>query len=87
MPLKIEKDNPQFPETRFVDAKGARCPLPVLKIRKAAKDMRAGEKLRALSDDPKAEIDIPSFCEENGFALIEKRRERDACLFLIEKIA
>ncbi|NAZ35231.1 sulfurtransferase TusA family protein [Rubellimicrobium sp. CFH 75288] len=51
---------------REIDARGLRCPLPVLRARKALLGMRPGEVLRVLADDPMAAIDLPHFCREAG---------------------
>lgn len=51
---------------RELDARGLKCPLPVLRARKILLSMRAGEVLCVLADDPMAAIDLPHFCHENG---------------------
>ena len=52
--------------TRIVDARGQKCPLPVLKAEKALAATRAGGSLTLLATDPMAKIDIPLFCRQNG---------------------
>ncbi|MGB7405324.1 MAG: sulfurtransferase TusA family protein [Pacificimonas sp.] len=47
-----------------IDARGMRCPLPVLRLRKIAFQEPAGTRLRLRADDPAAEADVPTFCEE-----------------------
>lgn len=49
-----------------VDALGLKCPLPVLKARKALLRLEPGCLLRVLADDPMAEIDMPHFCAASG---------------------
>ena len=49
-----------------VDAVGLKCPLPVLKARKALLCLAPGALLRVVADDPMAEIDMPHFCAEAG---------------------
>lgn len=49
-----------------VDAVGLKCPLPVLKARKALLRLAPGALLRVVADDPMAEIDMPHFCAEAG---------------------
>jgi tRNA 2-thiouridine synthesizing protein A len=51
---------------RELDARGLKCPLPVLRARKTLLAMREGEVLRVLADDPMAAIDLPHFCREAG---------------------
>ncbi len=68
------------------DATGLKCPMPVLKARRALKPLAAGAVLRLIADDPAAAKDVPAFCATAGHALIE--REEDPAgrlIFLIQK--
>lgn len=68
-----------------LDARGLKCPLPVLKARKALKGMDAGAVLEVLADDPSAPADFRSFCETTGDALEESPGEDGGYRFLITK--
>lgn len=57
-----------------LDLKGLKCPLPVLKTRKALSSLSGGDRLVVLTTDPMAEIDIPHFCQENGHILVSGER-------------
>jgi tRNA 2-thiouridine synthesizing protein A len=70
-----------------LDATGLLCPLPVLKARKRLLALNAGERLRMRADDPAAVIDVPHFCAEAGYALIESAQDGDVQVYLIEKTA
>jgi tRNA 2-thiouridine synthesizing protein A len=52
------------PET--IDARGLKCPLPVLKMEKRLAVLPAGAELIVLATDPMARVDIPLFCQQNG---------------------
>lgn len=52
-----------------VDARGLKCPLPVLKLEKALAGVGAGETIAVLATDPVARIDIPLYCRQQGLAL------------------
>ncbi len=54
----------------IVDTRGFRCPLPVLKARKALQGLAPGATLKVLADDPAAFIDMPHFCREAGHELL-----------------
>lgn len=56
--------------TREVDTSGLRCPLPVLRARKALSQMAPGQVLRMMATDPAATIDVPHFCAQTGHALL-----------------
>ena len=49
-----------------IDARGLKCPLPVLKAEKALAALAQGTTLVVLATDPVAKIDIPLFCRQNG---------------------
>jgi tRNA 2-thiouridine synthesizing protein A len=49
-----------------LDARGLKCPLPVLRARKALRDVAAGETLTVLATDPAAPRDFENFCEQAG---------------------
>ena len=70
---------------RAIDASGLKCPLPVLKARKALIGMAAGQRLMVTATDPLAAIDLPHFCTETGNRLVASAAEGDHHLFLIEK--
>ncbi len=74
-------------EKRVLDLRGLKCPLPVLRTRKAMRDVPPGEILAVMADDPASVIDFPVFCHEAGLELVAERREGDALTFEIRKPA
>ena len=68
--------------TRQFDAKGMKCPLPVLKARRLLKEMTPGEEIEILATDPLAPKDFEHFCETTGHQLLEST-ERDG-VFIIK---
>jgi tRNA 2-thiouridine synthesizing protein A len=56
---------------KTLDATGLSCPLPVLKARKALREMAPGQTLELLATDPGAVEDIPAFCLTAGHELLE----------------
>jgi tRNA 2-thiouridine synthesizing protein A len=56
--------------TDFLDARGLKCPLPVLKARKWLKELPSGAILTVLADDPAGIVDFPHFCNEAGHTLL-----------------
>jgi len=72
-------------EPRILDAKGLRCPLPVLKARKAMKDLPAGGTLRVLATDPGAIKDFEAFCKTTGYRLLTASQDGDILIFDIQK--
>lgn len=69
-----------------LDATGLKCPMPVLRARRALKPLNSGDVLRLLADDPAAEKDVPAFCEMTGDDLEKTTRLDDGVIeFLIRK--
>ncbi len=60
--------------SRTLDLRGLKCPLPVLRTRKALAQMGAGAEIRVTSTDPMSAIDIPHMCHEDGHALLSSER-------------
>ena len=72
-------------EPAILDAKGLRCPLPVLKARKAMKDLPVGATLRVLATDPGAVKDFEAFCKTTGHRLLGASQVADVLTFDIQK--
>ncbi len=69
-----------------IDARGLRCPLPVLRARKRLMALAPGHVLRLLADDPAAIVDVPHFCAEHGHGLIVSQDlEGGGLVFLIRQ--
>ncbi len=67
------------------DLRGLKCPLPVLRTRKALAGMQPGDILIVSCTDPLAGIDIPNLLRETGDALVEAQREAKVMTFRIRK--
>ena len=70
-----------------LDAKGLNCPLPILKAKKALKDVPADGTLEVLSTDPGSMADFEAFCRTTGNELLESGQDDNVYRFLIKKIA
>jgi tRNA 2-thiouridine synthesizing protein A len=71
----------------LVDARGHRCPVPTLKLRRALAAAPGGARLRLLADDPMARIDVPHFLAGADARLVETLQEGGALAFVIVKSA
>ncbi len=71
----------------ILDARGLKCPLPVLRARKQMKTIPSGEVLKVLATDRDAVKDFTAFCETTGHALEEWREEDGVFTFRIRKAA
>lgn len=59
-----------MPDPLVVDARGHRCPVPTLRLRRALERAPAGDVVRLIADDPLARIDVPHFARVEGHALL-----------------
>ena len=56
-----------------LDARGLRCPLPVLRTRQRLKRLPSGARLDVISDDPLARLDMQAFCAQEGHQYLGER--------------
>lgn len=56
----------------IVDARGHRCPVPTLRLRKALENTPSGAVVRLLADDPLARIDVPHFAGQIGATILDQ---------------
>jgi len=70
---------------RQIDCTGLFCPMPIVKTREAMAQMRAGEVLEMLSDDPASEADMKSWAQITGHGLVAVEREGGVFRFLVRK--
>jgi tRNA 2-thiouridine synthesizing protein A len=68
-----------------VDARGHRCPVPTLRLRRAFGGAAPGLVVRLLADDPLAKIDVPHFCTAEGLRLLSGTVEGDTLIFLVTR--
>ncbi len=70
----------------MLDCCGLKCPQPVLKAKKALRNVEVGECLRVLTDDPHALEDLQVFCTQGGHTLVSQTAcEEDKTLHVIRK--
>ncbi len=54
---------------RLVDARGLRCPWPVIRLSRAARELGGPGRIRVLADDPNAPGEIAALCTERAWEL------------------
>ena len=85
-PQPPESPKPEPPDI-VVDARGHRCPVPTLKLRRALETAPPGARVRLLADDPMARIDVPHFLSETGDLLVTITDMEGVLTFSIAKRA
>ena len=68
-----------------LDTKGLNCPLPILKAKKALKDVPIDGILEILATDPAADADFQAFCRATGHELLESSQDGDVYIFLLKR--
>jgi tRNA 2-thiouridine synthesizing protein A len=68
-----------------LDASGLKCPLPVLKAKKALKSVTPGEDLTVIATDPGAVEDFVTFCATTGDVLVSSKADDGVFTFVIRK--
>lgn len=67
----------------LIDARGHRCPVPTLRLRRALEQAPVGARVRLLADDPLARIDVPHFASQIGAEVLEIAAEGADLSFLL----
>jgi len=61
-----------------LDARGLKCPLPILRAKKALADMGSGDVLRIQATDPGSVRDFNAFARQTGNALLAHEEHAEA---------
>ena len=72
---------------QVLDAKGLNCPLPILRAKKALKELPTGGTLEIHATDPGAVKDFEAFCRSTGNELLESSQDGKTYVFLIKHTA
>ncbi|HEX9647869.1 MAG TPA: sulfurtransferase TusA family protein [Alphaproteobacteria bacterium] len=70
-------------QVTILDVRGLACPLPVLKARRAIRDVAAGGLLKVLATDPASVADFKSFCAVTGHRLEDSAEAGGVYSFVI----
>ncbi len=70
---------------RELDVRGMFCPMPIVYVSRALKDIPVGERIRVIADDKAFEKDIKIWAEETGNKIVDFRKEEDKYVAVIER--
>ena len=71
--------------TRQLDAKGLKCPMPIVKTAQAMKGLESGEMLEVLATDAGSVKDFAAWARSTGNALIEMSMDGPVHRFVLRK--
>ncbi|MFP5430113.1 MAG: sulfurtransferase TusA family protein [Gammaproteobacteria bacterium] len=72
---------------RTLDARGMRCPMPLLKLKQALHGMAAGEVIEVVTTDGGSVRDFQAFLRQGGHELQDMRQGEAEFFFRIRKQA
>lgn len=61
-----------------VDASGLKCPLPILRAKKALSQLESGQVLKVITTDPHAVRDFQAFSRQTGNSLLAQHENAQA---------
>jgi len=69
-----------------LDFKGLLCPMPVVKIAQAIKQVQVGELVEAVATDPGVMADIPAWTRSTGHELVMLEKQDKVIKFVVKRI-
>lgn len=70
---------------KLVDAKGQSCPMPVVMLAKAFRDLTPGQILEISATDPGSKPDVTAWADKTGNTLLEMVEEQGVFTFYLQK--
>jgi tRNA 2-thiouridine synthesizing protein A len=70
-----------------VDARGLRCPLPVIELARRIGEVPTGDVIAVLADDPAAAYDIPAWCRMRGQASLGVDETPEGPRYLVRRLS
>ncbi len=68
------------------DASGLRCPMPILKTKKAIQEINIGEILKVIATDVGTKKDFPAWSSRTGNEILELVEEGDRLVWYIKRV-
>ncbi|WP_226581875.1 sulfurtransferase TusA family protein [Halobacillus litoralis] len=70
---------------KTLDATGLACPMPIVKTKKAMKELEAGEILEIHATDQGAKSDLTAWAKSGGHELLQNEEDNGVFKFWIKK--
>ena len=73
-----------------VDARGERCPVPVIRLARLVRNLPAAPEgaaplvVRVLATDPAAASDVPAWCRMRGHRFVGAQEQADHTAYVVE---
>lgn len=69
-----------------LDLKGLMCPLPVVRMSKAIKEVQVGGVIEAAATDPGVLADIPAWAKSTGNEMLKTERDGKTIKFWVRRL-
>lgn len=69
-----------------VDARGALCPMPIVRLQKAVRTAPVGALIELIATDPGSDPDVKAWGRETGNEIVEATRSGDEFRFVIRRV-
>lgn len=70
---------------RELDCRGMKCPLPVLRTKKAMEDLKNGQILKMTATDKGSKPDMQAFSERTGHSLLAAEEQDGLFIYYVRK--
>ncbi|MGI8313659.1 sulfurtransferase TusA family protein [Halobacillus mangrovi] len=71
--------------TKVLDATGLACPMPIVKTKKAMKEVESGDVLEIHATDQGAKSDLTAWAKSGGHELLQHEEDNGVFKFWIQK--
>jgi len=71
---------------RVLDCSSLLCPLPVIRMSKAIKEIAIGQVLKVIATDPGAPADMEAWARQTGNELIDAHEENGKYVFFFRRV-
>jgi tRNA 2-thiouridine synthesizing protein A len=69
----------------IIDAKGLFCPVPIVKVAEAIRNIDSGMLVEIISDDAAIRHDMPAWCKSTGNVIEAVKQEGNVYRYLVRK--
>ena len=79
--------NDELKTVQSFDLTGLSCPMPIVKVSKAMKELNPGDVIEALTSDPGALTDFPAWAKTSGNEIVKTDQEDKLIKFFIKRLS
>jgi tRNA 2-thiouridine synthesizing protein A len=68
-----------------IDALGKKCPIPIIMLADRIREVRVGDLIAVLADDPAAKTDLPAWCALKSHEFVRRDDLAEGWSFLVRR--